>query len=280
MQRINTAREISRISKDHRNNGLKIGFVPTMGALHEGHLSLVKRSKSENDITICSIFVNPTQFNESSDFQRYPRTIAKDTELLESVGCNYLFTPPANEIYPVPDQTVYNLGEVANVLEGKHRPGHFNGVASVVKRLFEIVAPHKSYFGLKDYQQFLVIKKLVENYDLGVEVVGCPIIRSDKGLAMSSRNTLLENEQAQHALVLNRHLQQAKNLLEQGESPEGIEKIIQSDLKSKGVDLEYFQIRNAKDLSSPSSTEEALVALVAARFGKIRLIDNMNLQSD
>ena len=280
MQRITSAKEIFNISKDQRNKGHKIGFVPTMGALHEGHLSLVRRSKSENDITICSIFVNPTQFNEVSDFQHYPRTLERDAELLESIECDYLFAPSASEVYPIPDQTVYDLGEVANVLEGEQRPGHFNGVASVVKRLFEMVIPHRGYFGLKDYQQYLVIKKLVENYDLDVEVIGCPIIRTQNGLAMSSRNTLLEEKQAQHALILNQHLAQAKKLIKEGEAPESVEEIIRSGLKTNGVDLEYFQIRKADDLSNPSSTDEPLIALVAARFGEVRLIDNMNLSLD
>jgi pantoate--beta-alanine ligase len=277
MQRITTSREISKISSEQRDKGLKIGFVPTMGALHEGHLSLVRKAKAENDIAVCSIFVNPTQFNEPSDFQRYPRTLEKDVEMLESVGCDYLFAPTASEIYPVPDQTVYELGSVAEVLEGKHRPGHFNGVASVVKKLFEVVLPHRAYFGLKDYQQYLVIRKLVENYDLGVEVIGCPIVRSEKGLAMSSRNELLANTEAEHALVLNQSLKRAQALIEEGNSPEKVEHTISEDLSSKGVDLEYFEIRNAEDLSKPDSSSQSLVALVAARFGKIRLIDNMNL---
>jgi len=248
-----------------------------MGALHEGHLSLVRRAKTENDIVICSVFVNPTQFNEPSDFQRYPRTLEKDTEMLESVECDYLFAPTASEIYPVPDQTVYELGNVAEVLEGRHRPGHFNGVASVVKRLFEVVQPHRAYFGLKDYQQYLVIKKLVENYHLGVEVIGCPIIRSEKGLAMSSRNELLAKSESERALILNQSLKRAQKLLEEGESPEKVEHTISEDLSSKGVDLEYFEIRNAGDLTKPDRYSKSLVALVAARFGKIRLIDNMNL---
>jgi len=280
MQRITTATEISKISKDCRDNGLKIGFVPTMGALHDGHLSLITRAKSENDVVICSIFVNPTQFNEASDFERYPRTLEKDAEMLNSVGCDYLFAPDSSEIYPVPDRTTYELGKVSEVLEGEHRPGHFNGVASVVKRLFEIVKPHKAYFGLKDYQQYLVIKTLEEKYHLGVDVIGCPIIRSQDGLAMSSRNRLLEKHEAQHALILNKSLSKARKNIEKGKNPEEVEFQIKEDLIAKGVDLEYFEIRNADDLSKPTSAQEPLVALVAARFGKVRLIDNMNLSGD
>lgn len=277
MQRITSVQEIFKISQELRIKGKKIGFVPTMGALHNGHLSLVSRAKDENDVAICSIFVNPTQFNEPADFQRYPRTLEKDIEMLESVGCDFLFTPSASEIYPVPDQTVYELGNVAEVLEGKHRPGHFNGVASVVKKLFEFVQPHRAYFGLKDYQQYLVIKKLVENYQIGVDVIGCPIIRSADGLAMSSRNKLLAKTEAEHALILNHSLKRAQQLIKEGDSPEKVERIISEDLSSKGVDLEYFAIRNAEDLSKPTPSTEALVALVAGRFGKVRLIDNMNL---
>lgn len=281
MQRITTSKEIAKISQVHRNNGLQIGFVPTMGALHKGHLSLVERSKNENDITICSIFVNPTQFNDAADFQRYPRTLERDSQLLEGVNCDYLFAPTSKEeIYPVPDKTEYELGSVAAVLEGKHRPGHFNGVASVVKRFFEIVKPHKAYFGLKDYQQYLVIKQLVENYNLDVDVIGCPIVRSEKGLAMSSRNTLLLEKQTDHALTLFNSLKKAKSLLKSGKSPNSIEKEIVSGLQSDKVDLEYFEIRNAADLSKPKNPNEDLVALVAARFGEIRLIDNMNISSN
>jgi len=280
MQRITTAKEILKINRDLRNNGARIGFVPTMGALHNGHLSLVKRAKSENDAVVCSIFVNPTQFNEPTDFQRYPRNLEKDAELLESVECDYLFAPTASEIYPIPDQTHYELGSVSEELEGKHRPGHFNGVASVVKRLFEIVKPDRAYFGLKDYQQYLVIKNLVENYNLPVEVIGCPIIRSEEGLAMSSRNELLGKTEAEHALKLNESLKRAQKLIEEGKPTQEVESTISKDLSSQGVDLEYFEIRNAGDLSKPDNSSQSLVALVAARFGKIRLIDNMNLTSN
>ncbi len=280
MQRITSAQEIFEISQDLRNKGVKIGFVPTMGALHEGHLSLVERAKKENNVAVCSIFVNPTQFNEQADFQRYPRTIERDIEMLESVNCDFLFAPDVSGIYPVPDQNVYNLGSVADVLEGKHRPGHFNGVASVVKRFFELVNPHKAYFGLKDYQQYLVIKNLVKNYEIDVEVVGCPIIRNEKGLAMSSRNKLLKERDAERALVLNQSLKRAQELIHSGTAPSDVENIITEDLENRNVDLEYFKIRDAHDLSEPKKTSSPLIALVAARFGKVRLIDNMNLSGD
>src|SRR5690606_35306595 len=159
-----------------RLNSRIMGFIPTMGALHAGHISLIHASKRSDDVTICSVFVNPTQFNEPADFQKYPRQLEADLKKLEDAGCDLAFVPSVNEIYPVPDTVDYNLGMIASVVEGAQRPGHFNGVASVVKRFLELVRPHNAYFGLKDYQQYLVIQKLVEVYELDVNIVGCPIL--------------------------------------------------------------------------------------------------------
>lgn len=278
MQRFTSSKRITEITHEIRLSGQQIGFIPTMGALHDGHLSLVRRSLAENDITICSIFVNPTQFNEPDDFNSYPRNIEADAKMLESVGCDILFAPIASEIYPVPDLTIYELGKVANELEGSHRPGHFNGVASVVKRLFEITQPHKAYFGLKDYQQYLVIRTLSENYNLKVDVIGCEIVRSNSGLALSSRNALLSDSNSINAKILFKGLEKAKTLLQQGFSIDSILEQIEVFYGETGGDLEYFEIRKKDDLSIPASGQtQGLIALVAARFGEVRLIDNLIL---
>ncbi len=275
MKLIRTASEMSLWSKSKESSS--IGFVPTMGALHEGHLSLVRRSLSENDQTVVSIFVNPTQFNESADFDKYPRQHDKDIALLKGVGCDCVFIPSVNEIYPSPDGHQYDLGEVANVMEGKHRPGHFNGVASVVKRLFEITHPKRAYFGLKDYQQFLIIQKLVENYRIDIDVVGCAIVRDKDGLALSSRNARLSSEQRSTALELSAAL---KEMVAHAEIQDNaaLEKIGLDYLKKNPqVEVEYLNVANAIDLSTGSKNggNGQRIALLAARVGEVRLIDNM-----
>ncbi len=279
MQVIRTAKEIISYAEESRNQGKVIGFVPTMGALHEGHLDLVRQSMSETNITICSIFVNPTQFNESADFDKYPRTIESDTEKLRDLGCDILFCPSVDEVYPKPDKTIYNLGEVSNVLEGEMRPGHFNGMASVVKRLFELTLPHRAYFGLKDFQQCLVVKELVRNYNLPVEVITCPTVREPSGLAMSSRNKLLSEEGKKTALQIYRTLQ-ALNEQWTDVEIEQLQELGLSMLSSDhGIDLEYIEIRDSKTLISyDRKSHNAPVVLIAARVEGVRLIDNMILQ--
>ncbi|MCD4665673.1 MAG: pantoate--beta-alanine ligase, partial [Bacteroidales bacterium] len=191
MKVFNTRIDIRKYLGAQKSNGLKIGFVPTMGALHEGHISLLKEAKADCDVVVCSIFVNPIQFNNNNDLEKYPREIESDIEKLNSVDCDVLFHPTVEEMYPVPDETIFDFGELDKVMEGQHRPGHFNGVAVVVKKLFEIVEPDKAYFGLKDYQQIVIIHKLTKDYNLPVEIIPCPTTREDSGLAMSSRNELL-----------------------------------------------------------------------------------------
>jgi pantoate--beta-alanine ligase len=265
--------------KEMADQGKSIGFVPTMGALHEGHLSLVRQAKAQNDVVVCSIFVNPTQFNDLRDFEKYPRTIESDKALLISAGCDVLFAPRTAEVYPVPDTVRYNLGRVAEMLEGAHRPGHFNGVASVVKRLFEAVCPHRAYFGLKDYQQFLVIKALVHNYSIPVEVVGCETVRDTDGLAMSSRNALLDPLARQLAVHLHKALLAVQTALPTTPIP---------DLERVGLDYlvaipeiqpEYVAVVHAQTLepANEQSRGQELRALIAAKLGGVRLIDNVSL---
>ena len=274
--------DVQNILSVERRNNKSIGFVPTMGALHEGHLSLIRRSRSENDVTVASIFVNPTQFNDSSDYARYPRTIEKDRAMLEEAGCNILFCPPESEIYSSPElkNIDFNPGTVADVLEGAHRPGHFQGVAAVVKRLFDIIQPDNAYFGAKDYQQLLIIKKLVQFYHLPIQVIGCETLREPNGLAMSSRNMLLSPAERSEAAFLYQMLQKAKGLVLSGKTDkQGIIDIIMTDFEQNGnFKLDYFDICSAESLQSASDlSQKDLVMCVAAFLGKVRLIDNIVL---
>lgn len=278
MQVLKTAAEIQDFTSKQRLNSRIIGFIPTMGALHAGHISLIHASKRENDLTICSVFVNPTQFNEPADFQKYPRQVENDLKKLKDAGCDVAFVPSVNDVYPVPDQTSYDLGVVATVIEGAHRPGHFNGVASVVKRLLELVQPHNAYFGLKDYQQYLVIQKLADAYHLDVNIVGCPILREESGLAMSSRNQLLSEKGKAIAHNLHKSLVLVKDASNHYSAAE-LEKIGMSYLESKeGVEPEYFVVVDRNNLG-PASNQGSnnRIALLAARVEGVRLIDNMFL---
>lgn len=248
-----------------------------MGALHRGHMSLIEASKKENDYTISSIFVNPTQFNDPKDYDKYPRQIESDLDILASVGCDVAFVPTQDEIYPRPDTTIYDLGEISTLLEGAHRPGHFNGVASVVKRLFEITLPHRAYFGLKDYQQYRIIKTLVQKYGLDVDIVGCPIIREESGLAMSSRNQLLSLEGKEIASSLSSALLRIKENRSLSDYIE-LEKIgIDSIREQDGISLEYLKVVDAETLRNEPSSDRPRIALLAAHVEGVRLIDNMFL---
>jgi len=281
MQVITSEGALDSALTEHRFPARAIGFVPTMGALHEGHMSLVRKSLSENSITVCSIFVNPTQFNDPKDYEKYPRQHDIDVERLLSVGCDLVFCPEYNTVYPRADRHTYNLGPVAERLEGSFRPGHFNGVASVVKRLLEIVKPDKAYFGLKDYQQFLVVKSLVKKYDIPVEIIGCETVREENGLAMSSRNGRLSIEERNTAAHLYRALKAAKEAVEHGQIS-GIESIGKDYFKGlQSPELEYFKVADAATLEPIGDAEinrrHTAIALVAARVSGVRLIDNIPL---
>ena len=251
-----------------------IGFVPTMGALHQGHLSLIAEAQRHNDVTICSIFVNPTQFNDPKDLEKYPRTIDRDIELLEQANCDLLFNPEVDEIYDDHEQWHLEIGELEHLLEGKFRPGHYQGVTQVVYKLLNIVKPDAAYFGQKDYQQFLVIRKMVELLSIPVQVVMCPIKRDPDGLAMSSRNVHLTAEDRQHALTLSKTLNWVANNFDISKIAILKEEAGKMITDEPGVELDYFEIADGDSLLTASESSKSIVALVAAKVGKTRLIDN------
>lgn len=253
------------------------GFVPTMGALHAGHISLVRQAVSENKTVVVSIFVNPTQFNDPNDLERYPRNLKADLELLEKTGCHIVFAPTAKEIYPEPDTRRFNFGALETVMEGKHRPGHFNGVAQVVSKLFEIVRPDKAYFGLKDFQQLAIVKEMVAQLKLQVEIVPCPIVREESGLAMSSRNELLTADERKNAATISQTLFEAKKLTGKKTVKELAGWISETINKNPYLSVEYVEIVDERQLQPVKSWDEngEKVCCVAVFCGKVRLIDNI-----
>ena len=254
-----------------------IGFVPTMGALHQGHISLLKESKKVCDITVCSVFVNPNQFNDKGDLASYPRTPEADIKLLEEAGCDIVFMPSVEEIYPKKDTRVFDFGTIDKVLDGAYRPGHFNGVAQVVSRLFNIVKPHKAFFGLKDYQQVLVIKKMVEQLQLKVEIVPCPILRESDGLAMSSRNTLLSVEERKAASLVPQIMQEAKTLSTIMSLADVKSKLLSEVGTNPLLKVDYIEFCDADTLLPVTEIKavKKIICLAAIFSGKIRLIDNL-----
>ncbi|MBK9283076.1 MAG: pantoate--beta-alanine ligase [Sphingobacteriaceae bacterium] len=266
---------------DHNaNSGKKVGFVPTMGALHKGHLYLIESACQQCEIVVCSIFVNPTQFNDPKDLERYPRTPESDIELLQTTKCDALFLPDANEIYPVKDERQFDFGLLDKVLDGKHRPGHFNGVAQVVSKLFAIVQPHAAFFGLKDLQQVCIIKKLVRVLALNIEIVACPTYREKNGLAMSSRNMLLTEEQREQAVQISKYLFWAQELFHEKKSAVEIKNIILNAITNNpNLSLDYFSICELENLQEVNefNINQKYAALIACTIGKIRLIDNVIL---
>ena len=264
----------------HRLPGGKtLGLVPTMGALHRGHISLVERALKENPVVVVSIFVNPTQFNDPKDLERYPRNLEADLQLLEEAGVPLVFAPAVEEIYPEPDTRKFNFGALETVMEGKHRPGHFNGVAQVVSKLFDLVKPGKAYFGQKDFQQLAIIKNMVQQLGLPVEIVPCPIVREKSGLAMSSRNELLSAEERENAAVISKTLFKAKELAGQKSVQELAEWMRETINKNPFLHVEYVEIVDETSLQPVNNRNEenTKVACVAAFCGKVRLIDNMVL---
>ncbi|NOR28597.1 MAG: pantoate--beta-alanine ligase [Lutibacter sp.] len=259
--------------------GTSVGFVPTMGALHKGHLSLIEQAKRENDIVVVSIFVNPTQFNKKEDLVNYPKTIDSDLSLLKSVYCDLVFTPTAEEIYSNNIQSqLFNFDGLEHQMEGKFRDGHFDGVGTIVKRLFEIVTPHKAYFGEKDFQQLQIIKKMVQKNQIPVKVIGCDIFRENDGLAMSSRNERLTKEHRNAAPFIYKTLKQAK--IEFGtKSALEIVDWVENEFKNQPLlELEYFEIADEETLQPIKNKNSAKNrAFIAVFAGKIRLIDNISL---
>lgn len=279
MKIFNTKAELEQHLSVLKHNGLRIGFVPTMGALHQGHLSLINLAKQQTDVVVCSIFVNPTQFNDPKDLELYPKPIASDIEKLESVDCDVLFNPVTSEMYSENEQWALDLDGLDLLLEGEQRPGHYQGVTQIVKKLFDCVQPQKAFFGQKDYQQFLVIEKMVKKLAMKVELVMCPIVREADGLAMSSRNIRLSAEERKNALAIYQTLCWMKDHFGHCDLHElkalGREKLG----KCPGIVLEYLEICDGDSLiEATNQNPQKLVVLVAAKLGKTRLIDNILLK--
>ncbi|MCD7932482.1 MAG: pantoate--beta-alanine ligase [Tannerellaceae bacterium] len=277
MKVVNSIRELNQILAVIRENGGQIGFVPTMGALHEGHLSLVRESVRENDVNVVSIFVNPTQFNDKNDLASYPRTLEADCRLLEAEGCDIVFVPSEEEMYPEPDTRVFRLGRVAEVMEGAFRPGHFNGVAQVVSKLFDIVQPDAAYFGEKDFQQIAVIREMVHQLGYTLRIVACPILREPDGLAMSSRNVRLTPSQRQNAPVIARTLKESTTFVP-GKSVEEVKAyVIETINREPEMKVEYFEIVDGNTLESIRDWSETQfpVGCITVFCGPVRLIDNI-----
>jgi pantoate--beta-alanine ligase len=255
-----------------------IGFVPTMGALHKGHFSLIDCSIKQNDITVVSIFVNPAQFNDKNDFKNYPKTLDADLKVLGETKCDIVFIPSENEMYDKPDTREFDFGQLDKVMEGKYRPGHFNGVAKIVTKLLDLISPHRAYFGLKDFQQFVIIKKLTEDLKIPVKIIPCPIVRENDGLAMSSRNSLLSAEERKNAALIYHALSQAKKNSRKYSVSNIKKQVINSLNENPQIRVEYFEIVDAANLEPVQSWHEPSVKIgcIAAKVGNIRLIDNIN----
>lgn len=279
MKVFSTIKEITTYLLDQRHQGKSIGFVPTMGALHQGHISLLQQANIENDVVVCSIFVNPIQFNKKDDLDSYPRTIDDDATKLQEVECDVLFHPAVEEMYPEPVLDKFEFGHLDKVMEGAHRPGHFNGVAVVVKKLFEIVAPHRAYFGMKDFQQLKIIQAMVDKLQLDIQIVPCPTKREKDGLAMSSRNTRLTKAERAMAPAISRILNALKDKI-RNISPGEAEDWGKRQLnKYQGMEVEYLSIVGTDDLLPVNdwADKKSVVACTAVNLGKVRLIDNLIL---
>lgn len=277
MNLIKTVKELQEILISLKQQGKTVGFVPTMGALHQGHFSLVKQCVKDNDVCVVSIFVNPTQFNNKEDLEKYPRTLDRDSNSLEKVGANIVFAPSVEEIYPEPDQRQFDFGQLDKVMEGVRRPGHFNGVAQVVSRLFDIVKPDKAYFGEKDFQQLAIIREMVKQLNLLVQIVPMPIVRESSGLAMSSRNERLTPEQKEAAVNISRILFDSRNWIENLSVSEVIEKVGKLINAVPELEIEYYEIVDGYTLQPISNWTESkyIVGCIAVYCGEVRLIDNI-----
>jgi pantoate--beta-alanine ligase len=270
-------REMSSISDELRKSGKTIVLVPTMGNFHEGHLSLMREGRRRGDVLVVSLFVNPTQFGEGEDYDIYPRDFSRDKGLIEGIGVDIIFVPTTEEMYPEGYQTFVEVERVTKPMEGQFRPIHFRGVTTVVAKLFNIVKPHMAIFGQKDFQQLVVIRRMVEDLNMGVEIIGMPIVRERNGLAMSSRNSYLTFDQRKSALSLNRSLQKASQLFRSGERNPGkiIDAVRGMIEPERDITIEYVEVRDAKTLEEIEIIEGPSVIALAAKVGKVRLIDNV-----
>lgn len=277
MKLVHTIQELRAELDIQRKAGKKIGLVPTMGALHEGHASLVRRAVAENDVVVVSDFVNPTQFNDKNDLLKYPRTLEADCELLEKEGAAYVFAPSVEEVYPEPDTRQFSYAPLDTVMEGKYRPGHFNGVCQIVSKLFMMVEPDKAYFGEKDFQQLAIIREMVKQMNFPLEIVGCPIVREADSLALSSRNARLSEEERGQALSISKTLFASKEYAASHTVAETLQFVEDSIAASEGLELEYFELVDGLTLQKISSWEETdyAVGCITVYCGEVRLIDNI-----
>lgn len=273
-----TKADVKKFVDQQKLNDKKIALVPTMGALHQGHISLISLAKDYADIVVCSIFVNPTQFTDAKDLEKYPRPLEHDLNMLRDAGCNAVFMPNEEEMYPQRETWHINLGVAESLLEGKYRKGHFQGVTQIVKKLFDCVLPNVALFGQKDFQQVLMIKTMIANFNLPIELVVCPIVREADGLAMSSRNMHLSSSDRKNALLLSQSLKFVKDNLKNYSLQLLTDKAVEFFKDADDVELDYFVIANGDNLESANAKDiDNLVALVAAKVGNTRLIDNMIL---
>jgi pantoate--beta-alanine ligase len=277
MEVIRTVSELKQRVAAHRAQGKTIGLVPTMGALHAGHISLMDQARKNNDIVVVSVFVNPTQFNNPEDLRTYPRTEEADCVKMEVANVDIAFIPSVEEVYPEPDTRTFDLGPVAEVMEGPMRPGHFNGVAQIVSKLFYMVEPDRAYFGEKDFQQIAVIRRMVEIEGFNIEIIDCPIKREDDGLAMSSRNVRLTAEQRQIAPSINKALVASLDFAKSHSVEETKQSVISEINAQPEMEVEYYEIVNAATMQPISNWEDAPVAVgcITVYCGEVRLIDNI-----
>jgi pantoate--beta-alanine ligase len=276
MKTIESIKEMQGISDSLRSKGDSIGFVPTMGFLHEGHLSLMRKAREESDTLVVSIFVNPTQFGPGEDLEDYPRDLDKDSELCREVGTDILFFPSVEEMYPENFRTIVDVSGLTQVLCGRSRPAHFQGVTTIVAKLFAIVKPHRAYFGLKDYQQYRVISCMAEDLDMDLEVIGLPTVREPDGLAMSSRNKYLSDEERKSALSLSRSLAAADRMVREGitevkEIETGVREIIESESHTR---IDYVEVVDPEELTHLDRINGRALLALAVHVGQARLIDN------
>ena len=255
-----------------------IGFVPTMGALHAGHIALVNQCVAENEICIVSVFVNPTQFNNIGDLEKYPRTLEKDAEMLEKAGCKLIFAPEPTEIYDneeLNNRFTFDFAGLDSVMEGKFRPGHFNGVVQIVSKLFQVIQPDQAYFGEKDFQQLAIIHRMVDIMNFNIKIIDCPIVREPSGLAMSSRNERLSSEQRKKAVEISKVLHESRNFAAQFSPAELAHWVIEKINASNDLEVEYYDIVNSTSLQTINSWTEPAVGCIAVFCGEVRLIDNI-----
>lgn len=277
MKVIHTIKDLQAELSALKAQGKKVGLVPTMGALHAGHASLVKRSVKENDVTVVSVFVNPTQFNDKNDLEKYPRTLDADCRLLEDCRATFVFAPSVSEMYPQPDTRRFSYAPLDTVMEGAFRPGHFNGVCQIVSKLFDAVKPHRSYFGEKDFQQLAIIREMVRQMKFDLEIVGCPIVREEDGLALSSRNARLSAGERENALNISRTLFKSRTFAANHSVSETQKMVEEAIAAASGLRLEYFEIVDGNTLQKIANWDETSYAVgcITVFCGDVRLIDNI-----